>query len=183
MPAGWLRRYPARPRRDRLPEMKVALNTAERLVLEDRPWAVGIGFAAAILLLAGFGMARLLAGAEGAGLLLFGAVLCGAGFGAFVRRTIAIFDRGAGAMVWREASVFGTQERSVPLREIVGAEVEAGRGVRSSRRGRRTPTFRPVLRLAGGAAPLPLNRTFVAGDGAARVAETVADWLGKPGRP
>jgi hypothetical protein len=158
--------------------VRIAENTGDRLVVEDRPWAIGIGFAAAILLLAGFGLARLFAGAEGAGVLLFGALLCGVGFGAFVRRTIAIFDRPAGAVVWREASVFGTQERTVPLHEIEAVEVEAGRGVRSSRR-RRTPTFRPVLRLAGGTAPLPLNRAFVAGDGAARVAEAVTGWLGR----
>ncbi len=159
--------------------MRIAENTGDRLVVEDRPWAIGIGFAAAILLLAGFGFARLFAGTEGAGVLLFGALLCGVGFGAFVRRTIAIFDRPAGAVVWREASVFGAQERTIPLREIAGVEVEAGRGVRSSRRGRRTPTCRPVLRLTGAAAPLPLNRTFVSGDGAARVAEAVTEWLGR----
>ena len=159
--------------------MKITDNTADRLVIEDRPWAIGIGFGAAFLILAGVGLARLVAGAEGAGILLFGAVLCGIGFCAFVRRTIAIFDRPAGAVVWREASVFGAQERTIPLREIAGVEVEAGRGVRSSRTGRRTPTWRPVLQLTGDAAPLPLNRTFVAGDGAAGVADAVREWLGR----
>jgi hypothetical protein len=159
--------------------MKITHDTADRLVIEDRPWAIGLGFAAAILIFAAIGLARLFAGAEGAGVLLFGAALGGVGFCVFVRRTIAIFDRPAGALVWREASVFGAQERTVPLREIAGVEVEAGRGVRSSRRGRRTPTWRPVLRLKGDAAPLPLNRTFVSGDGAARVADAVTAWLGR----
>lgn len=161
--------------------MKVIEHTPARLVVEDRPWVVGVGFAAAILLLAGFGLTRLVSSGEGARLLLFGAALCVVGFCAFVRRTIAIFDRPAGAMVWREASVFGAQDRTVALHQIEAVEVEAGRGVRSSRRGRRTPTHRPVLRLAG-VETLPLNRTFVSGDGPAQVARTVADWLREPGR-
>lgn len=159
--------------------MRLVEDTPGRLVLEDRPWILGSILAVAILfftmLALGLGQANLWLGL-GMGL---GAVLFGAAFVAFVRRVIVIFDRDAGAVVIRTASVLGQSQATHPLRDISGAGVETTVNRSTSTNGSRlasnSETHRCVLHLA--AQTVPLTEVSSSGDGAARTAEVINRWL------
>lgn len=155
--------------------MRVRQDTPDRLVLEERPWVLGAGLALGVVVFSAVGLATVMS-APWLGLAMFGgAALFGLLFAVLVRRTIAIFDRTAGAMVLRSVSLFGTTETTLPLARIRGALVQtshaSGTGSMAASR-----THRVALRLEG-AEPLPLTVVHSAGPGAARAAEAIDCWL------
>lgn len=158
--------------------MRITETSPARLTLEDRPWLIGSILAIAILFFLLLAMA-VWADAPWLGLaFLLGAALFGVAFVAFVRRVIVIFDRAAGAMLVRTASLLGQSEATYPLSDIQRAEVETtvNRSTSSDSRQRLTSeTHRTVLQVAGQA--VPLTQVSSSGDGAALAAKAINDWL------
>lgn len=161
--------------------MRIVEDTPRRLTLEDRPWLIGSILAFVILFMT---FLALVLGGEnlwmGVGMGL-GAALFGVAFVAFVRRVIVIFDRSAGAVVIRTASLLGMTEQTIALSQIVEANVETTIN-RSSSNGSKlasnSETHRTVLRTRG--EPVPLTQVSSAGDAAARNAEAINRWLADP---
>jgi hypothetical protein len=158
--------------------MRIRQDTPDRLVLEDRPWFLGSILAIVILVLT---FLALVLGADslwrGLGLGL-GAALFGVVFVIFVRRVIVIFDRTAGAMVIRTASLLGQTEMTRPLSDITKATVETTVNRSTSGSGRLTSTsetHRVVLQVHGQS--LALTQVYSAGKGAASGAEAINRWL------
>jgi len=158
--------------------MRIALSSPRRLILEDRPWVLGIVLTLAIL----FPLLLALATLRDAPWLAFAmglvAVLFGAAFVAFVRRVIVIFDRDAGTVVIRTASLLGQTETTRALADISQAEVEtvvnrsAGTSGRSSGT---SETHRTVLHVSGQL--VPLTDVHSSGDSALLMAATINLWL------
>lgn len=151
--------------------MRIAENTAERLVVTERPWALVLGAtlaAAAPLLLAltGYEMdsagQRLLVGALGAGGLWL--------VWRYLPFYTLIFDRSAGHVSHHIHRVTGTLSHHIPLGEIDWAKIE----VRwlDDTRGERL-----VLGLKDG--PVPLEFGF--GPAPRQpVADAINEWLTRP---
>lgn len=97
-------------------------------------------------------------------------LLACAGFAAFLRREVVIFDRQAGTVVIRTASLFGRSEIARNLHDILGAEA-LGNPAGVTRR----KTWRPEVRLSDGTS-LALTQVYI-GDGSAKaIAGAVNDW-------
>lgn len=163
--------------------MRILESSPRRLILEDRPWALGIVLTLAILLplllaLATWRESLWLAFAMGLVASLFGIA-----FVAFVRRVIVIFDRDAGAVVIRTASLMGQTESTHALPGISHAGVETSINRSTSSSGVPTSrTHRTVLHVAGKV--VPLTEVHSAGDGAERMAAAINTWLAKdPAQP
>jgi hypothetical protein len=157
--------------------MKIVTDTPDRLVLHDRPLAVGIMLVGTMLLMAAAGLATLFSGNWPAGLML----LAGAGvfyvpFAVFVAQTVAVFDRPTGTGVLRRTSTRRQTEDSFPLAAI--------RTVRLDRRERRGNNGRRTVRLARIALHLTDGRTLhlpeahVGGPAVPAAAEALQRWLG-----
>jgi hypothetical protein len=157
--------------------MKIVTDTPDRLVLGDRPLAVGIMLVATILLLAAAGLATLFSGNWPAGLML----LAGAGafyvpFAVFVVQTVAVFDRPTGTGVLRRKSVRRQTEDSFPLTAIRIARLD--RRERRENNGRRTVRLaRIALHLADGRT-LHLPEAHVGGPAVPAAADALRRWLG-----
>jgi hypothetical protein len=158
-------------------QMRIRLETPQSLVLEDKPWLLGIVLSVVILGMLFFafvsGRESLAAGFG----LVFGAAIFGGAFVVFVRQTIVIFDREAAAVVIRSRGVLGQSERTLALADIAGAAVETQVSRSGSRNGRRSvPSHRPVLLLHQGGA-VPLRSVYVSGGAAQTAADAVNQWL------
>ncbi len=157
--------------------MRIVTNSPDRLMLEEKPWLLGVIIAAAILI---FVMMALLMLGDSIwmGLAMFlGAGLFGAAFVVFVRRVVVIFDRSAGAVVIRSVGVLGQSEQTLALADIAGVEVETTIST-STQSGRRSSskTHRATLLTRQG--KVPLTEVYSGGNGAADAAQAVKGWLG-----
>ena len=138
--------------------MRITETSPIRLTLEDRPWLIGSILAVAIMFFLLLALA-VWADAPWLGLaFVLGAALFGGAFVAFVRRVIVIFDRDAGAVVIRTASLLGQTEQTHPLAGITQASVETmvNRSAPSSnsRLAANSETHRVVLQVKGQPVPL-----------------------------
>jgi hypothetical protein len=159
--------------------MRIAEETPDRLTLESRPWVLGAVLIAVILLMLWIAWATF--GDEpwlGIGMVL-GAGLFGVAFVAFVRRVIVIFDRKAGAVVIRTASLMGQSERTLPLDDIEKAAVDTriSRN-RSSSSGSDTISRTHATVLETPTGQVHLTQVYSGGDGAERIATAINRWLG-----
>lgn len=116
------------------------------------------------------------------GWLAFATILMAAMFGGafviFVRRTIVIFDRDAGAVMIRSKSVLGQSESSHALAQISRASVETTISRSTSSSGgsqSSSQTHRTVLYLDEEV--VALTEVYTAGDSAERMAKAINDWL------
>jgi hypothetical protein len=157
--------------------MRISDETPDRLTLESRPWVLGSVLIGVILVMVTVALSNLRAEPWLALGMFLGVCLIGVAFVVFVRRVIVIFDRKAGAVVIRTASLMGQSEKTLPLADITGVVVETSISRSSRSNGRRTVsrTHRPVLETTSG--PFPLTEVFSGGNGAARIAETLNRWL------
>jgi hypothetical protein len=153
--------------------MTPILTTPDRLILRARPWVLGLGLIAGMLIFAAIALQELLDGrpTEAAKLsLLLGAFfLC---FAVFVRQEVAVFDRPSGLVAIRSATIFGQREVTHSLSGLIEARVETWPGASSSS-GR--PTRRPVLVFPKGKI-LPLSQVYRSGPGAADAARAINAW-------
>lgn len=161
--------------------MRIAETTPDRLTLESRPWVLGSALIVAILIFLGVALATFAAEPWlGLGMAL-GAALIAVMFVVFVRRVIVIFDRPAGGVVIRTATLLGQTERSLRLADVAGAGVETSVSrstSSSSSRGTVSRTHRPVLQTTTG--DVPLTIIYSSGNGAAQMAEAINSWLQQP---
>lgn len=152
--------------------MRIKTDTPELLVLEDRPLMVALLLSAFVLLdvAAVFGLA---AQGEWAGVAMLGLgiPLLLAGFFFFVRRTIVFFDRGAGLVTIRVATLVSQKDETLSLADVTGAEVRRNP---SSKGG---STALPILRLRGGGSKALLS-VSTSGGGPGRAAAAINRWLG-----
>jgi hypothetical protein len=158
--------------------MRVVENSPDRLVIEDNPVLLGAFLAILILFFAAvalwtIGSAPLVAFAA-----LTGAALMGVAFAAFVRRVFVAFDRAAGAVVIRTASIRRQTEVQLPLTDIAQAVVEVTTSLDDQNSSTpRTLMYRPALSLKDGRPNHPLVQVYSGGTGAARVVDAINDWL------
>lgn len=161
--------------------MKIAHNTPDQLILDDRPWLLGGLLVLLILIFAGFGLQALLAG-RGAGLLgLAGAALWGVALVVFVRRTTVTFDRQSGQITRLVKSLRRATTTQWPLGSVSKADIETRLSRNSGKRGkgRVTPMHRPVLHWTDGSPATPLMEVYVNGDGAGQTAAAINTWIAR----
>ena len=158
--------------------MQVLETSRRRLTLEDRPVALAVVLTVVILFL----LALIFATWGTSGWLTLGLTLATALFGAalvlFVRRVQVTFDRDAGTVLIRTASLLGQSETTHPLARLSRASVETMISHSTPSNGGRSTTsrtHRTVLHI--GEDVVPLTLTYSAGDGAERIAAAINDWL------
>ena len=159
--------------------MKIAQNTPDTLILDDRPWLLGGLLVLLILIFAGFGLNALFAG-RGAGLLgLAGAAFWGVALVVFVRRTTFTFDRKTGQITRHVKSLRRATTTVWPLSGVSKADIETrmSRNSRQAGRANVTPMHRPILHWTDSSPATPLTEVYVNGDGASETAAAINRWL------
>ena len=159
--------------------MKIALNTPEKLILDDRPWILGGCLVVLILVFAGFGLNALLAGRMGGLLGLVGAALWAVALVVFVRRTTISLDRQMGQMTREVSSLRAKSGQNWPLEDIRRAELDSrlSRDSSGAGRSRYTQMHRVVVQWNDGRAPLPLTEVYTSGPNPAVAVDTLNRWL------
>ncbi|MBL9052850.1 MAG: hypothetical protein JNN02_03880 [Tabrizicola sp.] len=158
--------------------MKVIQDTETILILEDRPWLIGVLVIVMALMFLYGGMTVIASGELFTGLML---TLLGTGvpllIGALmVRRVRLTFERDAGKVTRTSRSVFGLTQASYPLDRVAEARV----GVKSDSDG---TTYRTELRLRDPDQTVPFTTYYTSGSRPGQMAEAVNDWLGLRGGP
>jgi hypothetical protein len=152
--------------------MKVVHKTATHLVIEDRPWLIGILM---ILMALGFvvgGMALWATGQYFGGLML---VLVGGGVpllvaGMMVQRVRLTFDREAGRITRTCRSVLGLTQDTFALDRLEAVRV----GVSTDSDG---TTYRTELRLKAPIEVVPFTSYYTSGRKPEQMADAVNEWL------
>jgi hypothetical protein len=152
--------------------MKVILQSEPLLVLEDRPWLIGVLMIVMVLVFAFGGMALLASGEVFGGLMM---ILIGVGvpvlIGAvMVQRVRLTFDRSAGTVTRTRRSVLGLTQTVHKLDRLDRARV----GVSTDSDG---STYRMELDLQGPHEVLPFTTYFTSGSRPEAMAQAVNDWL------
>ena len=154
--------------------MTVLENRPARLVLERRPWILGIGLILFTLIFVGAGIAMVTSGdLTGLFLSLGGGGMGFVGFWAFVRRTRIIFDVDTATITIRRKTLTRFTEEVLPLAQVDRASVQTSHGDK-------TDTHRPVLVMTPDAPEtyVPIVPVYASGRGAARAAREINTWLG-----
>jgi hypothetical protein len=152
--------------------MKIIRQTPMQLILEDRPWLIGIFMIVMALVSLAAGMALASSGEVFGGLMM---VLIGSGVplliaALMVQRVRLTFDRAAGTVTRTRRSVLGLTETSHPLDRVERARV----GVSSDSDG---TTYRMELELGSPRESVPFTTYFTSGRQPERMAQAVNDWL------
>lgn len=159
--------------------MHIVEDGPDRLALESRPWLLGSFLILVILIMLAVALATVAQEPWlGFGMTL-GACLFGVCFVVFVRRVVVIFDRKAGAVVIRTASLLGQTEKSLPIADILKARVDT-RVSRSSSSGsgRRSVSRTHAAILVTSGDEVPLTQIYSGGTGAEVAATAINRWLG-----
>lgn len=152
--------------------MKVIHRSDTLLMIEDRPWLIGILMIGMALIFLVGAMALLSSGEifGGAMMGLIGVgvpVLIGA---LMVQRVRLTFDRKAGQITRMRRSVLGLTRVTYPLDRLVEARVGAGRDSDGT-------TYRMELRLADPVETVPFTSYHTSGRKPDEMAQAVNDWL------
>lgn len=158
--------------------MKVIHKTTSLLMLEDRPWRIGllvigmamIGVFASMSMI---GSGEVLAGSAMAvfgvgGVLLIGAML--------IKRVRLILNRDTGQITRISRSIGGLHQEDFALARLVGASV-------GSRRDSKGITRRTELLLSGPSETVPFTDYYTSGGKPDRMAQAINDWLARPQVP
>lgn len=155
--------------------MKVIHRSDTLLVLEDRPWFLGIFMIAMSLCFVAGGLAMM-----GEGMLLGGAFFAMFGGGIplliaalMVRRVRVSLDRSSGQITRIERSVRGLKQTTHSLARLQEAKV----GVSYDSDGN---TYRTELRLTGPEETVPFTSYYTSGRKPEVMAEAVNAWLAAP---
>ena len=153
--------------------MKVIHRTDDLLMIEDRPWIIGILMIIMALVFAFGGMALLASGQLFGGVML---LLIGVGvpvmIGALmVQRVRLTFDRGTGTVIRTRRSVLGLTQTMHALDRLDRARV----GVSTDSDG---TTYRMELDLRDPPEMLPFTSYHTSGTRPEAMAQAVNDWLG-----
>lgn len=152
--------------------MKVIHRTDQLLMVEDRPWLIGVLMIVMALVFAFGGMALLASGEIFGGLMMLGIgvgvpVLIGA---LMVQRVRLTFDRGAGTVTRTRRSVLGLTQTVHRLDRLDGARV----GVSTDSDG---STYRMELDLRDPPEIVPFTSYHTSGRRPEEMAQAVNDWL------
>lgn len=155
--------------------MKVIHRSDQLLVIEDRPWFIGL-FMIGMALVFLFGGMKILASGETFGGLM--TLLVGVGapllIGVLmVRRVRLTFDRAAGTLTRVSRSVRGLTRASYALDRLDQAQL----GVSTDSDG---TTYRTELRLKAPMETVPFTSYYVSGRRPGQMVEVVNDWLTQP---
>lgn len=155
--------------------MKVIHRSDTLLVLEDRPWFIGLLMILMALCFLYGGMALFGEGKSLGG--LFMAVL-GGGVPVLlaawlVRRVRLTFDRATGQLTRTMRSVRGFSQQSYPLDRITGAKVAVNFDSDGN-------TYRTELQLTDPSETVPFTTYYTNGPKPEAMAQTVNDWLTAP---
>jgi len=153
--------------------MKVIHRTDTLLMIEDKPWLLGILMIVMALIFAFGGMAMLISGELFGGLMMF---LVGVGvpvlIGAvMVQRVRLTFDRTAGTLTRTRRSVLGLTRTTHALDRLECARV----GVSTDSDG---STYRTELDLRDPDETVPFTTYYTSGGKPDEMARAVNDWLG-----
>ncbi len=168
--------------------MKIVTKTPEELILESRPWGLGIGVIVAFLVIVFVVMNVIAQGNVMAGIaiLLIGSAVCLGISWAFVRFEDVRFSKPDGAVQIRSRSLFGKAQNDIPLSAVQCATIETSisktQVEKKSGHGRTTKTtttYRPsLLMLEKGAAKVPLVAVYNSNDKPAKeTVNAVNQWL------
>lgn len=154
--------------------MKVIHRSDDLLMVEDRPWFIGIMMVGMALIFAFGGMALLASGEILGGVLMF---LVGVGvpvlIGALmVQRVRLTFDRTAGTVTRTRRSVQGLTQTTHALDRVEGARV----GVSTDSDG---TTYRMELGLRDPSEIVPFTSYYTGGSRPEILVKAVNDWLGQ----
>ena len=155
--------------------MKVIHRSDQLLVIEDRPWVIGILMIVLALVFL-FGAFKLFEAGQGFGgltmLLVGGGVplLIGA---LMVRRVRLTFDRTSGVLTRVSRSVRGLTRDSYALDRLQQAQL----GVSTDSDG---TTYRAELRLLAPVETVPFTSYYTSGSRPSEIVDAVNDWLTQP---
>lgn len=158
--------------------MKVIHRSDTLLLIEDRPWLIGV-------LMVGMALVFLFGGMTlfGAGEMLGGALMVIVGMGVplllgalLVKRVRLTFDRGTGRLARVSRSVISLTREDFALDRLIDARV--GASIDSD-----GTTYRMELRLKDPEQTVPFTTYHTSGGGSAQMAEVVNDWLGARNDP
>jgi hypothetical protein len=153
--------------------MKIKTNTPDLLVVEERPWLLGLGIILFTLIFAAVGLFMLTDGEwMGLAFLLIGGGLGLLGFFAFVRRVQVVFFRPEGWVELRRANALRRSTVRHDLGEISRAIVETSRGENAD-------LHRVTLEIDSGqsAGLHPLTQAYTNVGKHHAVARAINDWL------
>lgn len=153
--------------------MKVRHNTPDLLIVEARPWILGVLFAAGAVGFFGAGVVQLVAlNIAGLGLIAGGAFMM-LFFYIFVRRVQVVFHRPEGWVEIRQRTIRRYDRVRHDLAEVERAMVQ------TSNSGDGGPTHRVALVIPEGQSKgrHPLTNYYTGGSGAERVAKVINGWL------
>lgn len=153
--------------------MKVTHNTPELLIVEERPWLLGLSLIIGALIFAGIAVNSVWSG-EPMGLMFFlGSGLFGLFFFIFVRRVQAVFHRTGSWLEIRRRSLRGYDKIRYELAEINQAIVETS----TNNDGARTNRVTLVIPSGQSAGKHPLTQYYASGNGAQKAADAINTWL------
>jgi hypothetical protein len=151
--------------------MKVLRQSADLLVIEEKPWFLGVTLAVFVL---GFAAAALAAAFEGQWLAALGLGVVAAAFawvsGRVVERVWLVFDRSAGTVELRHRNHGRFRRRGWPLARLEAVALQSDFGEGSH-------TYRLALRLRGEPAPVPMTRYYQSGRGTKACLAAAQSWL------
>lgn len=153
--------------------MKVTTQTPDLLIIDDRPWFVGLSLGIMALIFVGIGITQVLDGELG-GLVFVLAVppFMALFFFIFVRRTQLVLHGPEGWVEIRQRTLLGFNAIRHDLAEIERAIVETSRSSDSD-------THRVTLIIPEGqsAGRHPVTQVYTSGGGAERAANAINHWL------
>jgi hypothetical protein len=154
--------------------LKVAADTPDLLIIDDKPLLMGVMLIVFILIFLGAGFMIVMSG-EPFGILfgLFGGGMGLVAFAVFVRRVQVVFHRSEGYVEFRRRNLFGGSRVRHALREIARAELEESRSDDGG------PLWRVVLVIEEGQSVgrHPVTLAYTNGRGHQRAAEAINRWL------
>lgn len=157
--------------------MKVVHRSEQLLVLEDKPWFIGILMIGMVLVFLFGGMKLLSAGEAFGGLMM---LLVGAGvpllIGALtVRRVRLTFDRREGTVTRASRSVRGLRQDCFALDRLAAAQLGSSTDSDGT-------TYRTELRLRAPLETVPFTSYYTNGRKPQQMVDAVNDWLSVPAR-
>ncbi len=152
--------------------MKIVTDTPQLLVLDDRPWILGIGMGAGVLAFVYAALQEVWDGNWGGLGFLLGAVAFLGAMAVFVRRTQVVANAAEGWIELRSRTILGYTAVRHQIGEVERAIVETQRGDDSD-------THRVTLIIPEGesAGRHPVTPVYSSGDGAHLAAKALNVWL------
>lgn len=152
--------------------MKVIHCSNTQLILEDRPWLLGLLMILMAMSFLAFALALLSEG-EVAGGLMLGLIGVGVPLvvgSMMVQRVRLTLDRETGLVTRTRRSVLGLTQETYPLRRLAEARVDSIRGTNGG-------THRMELRLSNPPGEVPFTSYHAGGGKAEQMAKAVNNWL------